>query len=272
MKETKQAHEADPRHDMLAVFEAYRAANDQRLSAVEAKGAADPLLEEKVGRIEAALQARERAARRPALGGAVADASMADERKAAFDGYLRTGVSAGLETKGLSEGVSTSGGYVVTNELERLIERRLAQTSPMRGRRHGADHRLGRVRQARVRRRRHRQLGGRDRRPAGDHGADAGSPQLPRRRPLRQPGRHAGAPGRQPGEPRPVAGRRGETTLSLRRKRPPSWPATAPGSPRAFSAIRRWPTPRRRGGRSDTWAQASRAASRRRTRPTSSWT
>ena len=133
MKETKQAHEADPRTDILAVFEAYRCANDQRLAAVEAKGAADPLLSEKVDRIEAALQQRERAARRPALGAAVADAPQADERKAAFDGYLRTGVSAGLETKGLSEGVSTSGGYVVTSELERLIDRRLAQTSPMRG-------------------------------------------------------------------------------------------------------------------------------------------
>ncbi|CAN5339699.1 phage major capsid protein [soil metagenome] len=133
MKETKQAHAADPRHDMMAVFESYRVANDERLAAVEAKGAADPLLSEKVDRIEAALQSRERAARRPALGGVVSDAPQADERKAAFDGYLRTGLSAGLETKGLSEGISSSGGYVVTAELEQLIDRRLAQTSPMRG-------------------------------------------------------------------------------------------------------------------------------------------
>ena len=124
--------------DVLRLFEAYKAANDERLAAVERK-AADPLLGDKVDRIDAALTAAERRlerigsdARRPSLGAAAAPA-VADERKAAFDGYLRAGTApASLELKGLSEGVSTAGGYVVPPEVERLIERRLAASSPMR--------------------------------------------------------------------------------------------------------------------------------------------
>ena len=127
--------------EVLRLFEAYKAANDERLHAVERK-AADPLLGDKVDRIEAALTAAERRlerlgteGRRPSLGGVVAAAGSgaADERKAAFDGYLRAGTaSAALELKGLSEGVNTAGGYVVPPELERIIDRRLAASSPMR--------------------------------------------------------------------------------------------------------------------------------------------
>lgn len=54
------------------------------------------------------------------------------EEKAAFDGYLKTGASFGLELKaGLSSG-SGSAGYVVPPETERAIERRLMAGSPMR--------------------------------------------------------------------------------------------------------------------------------------------
>lgn len=131
------AAEREAASDVLALFEAYKAANDERLQAVERK-ADDPLLGEKVDRIEAALSAAERRVerlgaetRRPSLGAAVARG--ADERKAAFDGYLRAGAaSPALELKGLSEGVNTAGGYVVPPELERMIDRRLAASSPMR--------------------------------------------------------------------------------------------------------------------------------------------
>ena len=124
--------------EVLALFEAYKSANDERLQAVERK-AADPLLGDKVERIDAALGAAERRlerlgadSRRPSLGAAV-ESRGADERKAAFDGYLRAGaVAAGLELKGLSEGVNTAGGYVVPPDLERVIDRRLAAASPMR--------------------------------------------------------------------------------------------------------------------------------------------
>ncbi|MCA0355997.1 MAG: phage major capsid protein [Proteobacteria bacterium] len=142
MKETKHAASPEARAalaDVLTAFESFKAANDARLAAIETKRA-DVLLEEKVGRIdEAVSRAQERLdrimadLRRPALGGE-APAAHVDERKAAFDRYVKTGETpaALLEAKGLSEGAATAGGYVAPPELERLILRRLAATSPMR--------------------------------------------------------------------------------------------------------------------------------------------
>ena len=143
MKETKQAA-ASPEaraalHEVLAAFEGFKAANDQRLAALETKRV-DVLLEEKVARIDEAVsnaQARlDRVladARRPTLSG---DGKLVvpDERKAAFDRYIKTGETPALllEAKGLSEGVATAGGYVAPPELERQILRRLQATSPMR--------------------------------------------------------------------------------------------------------------------------------------------
>ncbi len=144
MKETKHAA-ADPAaraamHEVMAAFEAFKAANDERLAALEGQRG-DALLEEKVARIDASLQAAQgrmdRAladGRRPALGGEGAKTAVPDERKQAWDGYLKTGRSSALilEAKGLSEGVPTAGGYVAPPETERLIERRLQASSPMR--------------------------------------------------------------------------------------------------------------------------------------------
>ena len=142
MKETKHAASPEARAalaDVLTAFESFKAANDARLSAIETKRA-DVLLEEKVGRIdEAVSRAQDRLDRimadlcRPALGGETPVAKV-DERKAAFDRYVKTGETqpALLELKGLSEGTATAGGYVAPPELERLILRRLAATSPMR--------------------------------------------------------------------------------------------------------------------------------------------
>ena len=124
MKETKHAA-ADPAaraamHDVMAAFEAFKAANDERLNALETKRG-DALLEEKVARIDATLQAAQgrldRAlsdGRRPALAGEGGRVVVADERKQAWDGYLKTGQSSAmiLEAKGLNEGVPTAGGYV----------------------------------------------------------------------------------------------------------------------------------------------------------------
>ncbi|MFZ5670893.1 MAG: phage major capsid protein [Pseudomonadota bacterium] len=144
MKETKHAA-AEPAaraamHEVMAAFEAFKAANDERLAALERRGG-DMLLEEKVARIDAGLQAAQgrldRAlaeGRRPALAASEGRSIVPDERKAAWDGYLKTGAAAmlALEAKGLSEGVPTAGGYVAPPETERLIERRLQMSSPMR--------------------------------------------------------------------------------------------------------------------------------------------
>jgi len=141
MKETKhvagQPGSRAAAHEVMAAFEAFKAANDERLAQLENKRA-DPIIEEKVSRIDSALQAAQGRldrlvsdGRRPAL--AEGRLAVPDERKAAWYGYLKTGAAlAGLEAKSLSEGTPSAGGYVVPPETERLIERRLAMTSPMR--------------------------------------------------------------------------------------------------------------------------------------------
>ncbi len=154
MKETKTAS-ASPEaraalHEMMAAFEAFKGANDARLSEIEKKASADALLEEKVARIDQAVgqaQARlDRAlseSRRPAVEGGLAPSVSAFgrstspdggglEEKSAFEGYVRTGRELGLEVKAGLSSAPTSGGYVVPAETERAIERRLMATSPMR--------------------------------------------------------------------------------------------------------------------------------------------
>ena len=147
MKETKQApaqpEARDAVREVMAAFEAFKGANDARLDEIERKTAADVLLEEKVARIDqavAAAQARlDRAMsqnRRPAIGGEAAETVSAPEAKAAWDGYLKTGhsphLAAGLEVKAGLSTASNSAGYVVPEQTERAIERRLMAGSPMR--------------------------------------------------------------------------------------------------------------------------------------------
>jgi len=148
MKETKQApgtpEARAAMHEMMAAFEAFKGANDARLDEIERKASADMLLEEKVARIDQAVgQAQARLdrvvseGRRPELGatpsvGFAATSPMKGEEKSAFDGYLKTGQSFGLELKAGLSTASNSAGYVVPEQTERAIERRLMAGSPMR--------------------------------------------------------------------------------------------------------------------------------------------
>ncbi len=136
MKEMKQAAaSAEVRaalHEVLATFEAFKAANDARIDAVERKQG-DGLLEDKLERIEGALQAAEgrlnrlmSAKARPAI----EEGQAVSEGKAAWDGYLRSG-RLGIELKsGIAS--SSGSGVLAPIETESFIERRLAQISPMR--------------------------------------------------------------------------------------------------------------------------------------------
>lgn len=135
-------------HEMMAAFEAFKGANDARLDEIEKKASADVLLEEKVARIDAAVGAAQARldrvvseGRRPELGLAPSVSAFGRatspgggglEAKAAFDGYLKTGASFGLELKAGLSSASNSAGYVVPPETERAIERRLMAGSPMR--------------------------------------------------------------------------------------------------------------------------------------------
>ncbi len=120
---------------LLAEFEAFKAANDERLSTIET-GREDTLLEEKVARIDKALTDTKSALDRLAMSAA---APVGDEATHAvpkgWSAYLRSGDERGvsrLDTKSLNEGTETQGGYLAPPELDRLIEARLLAASPMR--------------------------------------------------------------------------------------------------------------------------------------------
>ncbi|WP_374115017.1 phage major capsid protein [Ancylobacter mangrovi] len=129
--------------EFMGAFEAFKDANDLRLSELERRGV-DAVTADKVERINAALDTQKSLidelvlkARRPSLGGSadlISDLA-AREHKSAFDAYVRHGETAGLkrlEAKALSAGTPADGGYVVPSETEREIGKRLAALSPIR--------------------------------------------------------------------------------------------------------------------------------------------
>lgn len=126
--------------ELMRIFDAYKETNDERLAGIE-RGRADPLMEEKLDRINTDLNRRIDAitlkGARPALAreGVVARTHDAIEHKAAFDAYVRHGESGGLralEVKALSVGSNPDGGYLVPPEVEREVGRRLSLISPIR--------------------------------------------------------------------------------------------------------------------------------------------
>lgn len=120
--------------DMLAAFEAYKQANDTRLSEIEARGSADPLTSERLARIDRRLEALSLKAAQPASA-AGETGTEPRERNEAWQRYLRSGDDSGiarLDTKSLNTGTDEQGGYVAPPELDRMIEARLQKASPMR--------------------------------------------------------------------------------------------------------------------------------------------
>jgi HK97 family phage major capsid protein len=133
--------------EMMRTFDAFKAANDERIAQVERR-APDVLQEEKVARIDAVLDAQVRRldeltlkSARPQLGVSTPGLERAmgpassREHKAAFDSYMRSGEAAhlrALETKAMSIGTPGDGGYLVPEEVEREIGKRLAAISPIR--------------------------------------------------------------------------------------------------------------------------------------------
>ncbi|MEZ5937561.1 MAG: phage major capsid protein [Hyphomonadaceae bacterium] len=126
--------------EINVAFEALKEANDARLDEIERRGTADPVLDEKLAKIERTLDRQQSAVdrlaleqARPALG---EDPRKGDpEHKSAWGAYLRKGDDSGLarlDLKALTQGTESQGGYVAPPELDRLIEARLMQASPMR--------------------------------------------------------------------------------------------------------------------------------------------
>jgi HK97 family phage major capsid protein len=129
--------------ELAAAFAAFKETNETRLGQIEGRLGVDVLTEEKLARIDAALDAArtrldrislERA--RPPLGQPAGRVEApAREHKAAFDLYVRAGESTGLkhlEGKALSSGSGPDGGYLVPDTIERTVLMRLGQVSPIR--------------------------------------------------------------------------------------------------------------------------------------------
>ena len=145
--ETKAIHEPDlggAFDDFLTSFEAFKQANDERLDQIE-KRSADILTEHKVDRISKALDDQQSAldrlivkSRRPGLGEGLNAAPLsahAMDHKSAFDRYVRAGVDQDLrqlEEKAMSIGSDPDGGYLVPEQVEAEVGKRLAAVSPIR--------------------------------------------------------------------------------------------------------------------------------------------
>lgn len=116
-------------------FQGFKAANDERLAQLESKGALDPLVEEKVNRLNEAVdraQSRlsrlETAAKRPSFT-QVPESDTGE--KTAFFSYVRKGME-GIEQKSLTSLNDASGGYLIPPSMLDKIHATMAVTSPMR--------------------------------------------------------------------------------------------------------------------------------------------
>lgn len=144
--ETKSAPEAVAAvDDLMRAFEAYKEINDDRLSELERRGAADVVTTDKLARLDRELDEQKRIVdalalkdARPQLGRASAAGPRSPaslQHKAAFDGYVRKGDPGrlrDLESKALTVGSDPDGGYLVPPETEAAVNRALSTLSPIR--------------------------------------------------------------------------------------------------------------------------------------------
>ena len=122
---------------LMGAFEEFKRTNEGRLGELERRGAADVLTEEKLGRLNLALDNAKAAIDRANLerarprleasGPAGGRPDAGDEYKDAFAAYVKRG-----EEKALSVGVPGDGGYLVPSETDTEITRLMAALSPIR--------------------------------------------------------------------------------------------------------------------------------------------
>lgn len=151
--------------DINTSFEALKEANDARLTELEGKSASDPLLDDKITKIEASVQAAQDVADQAVLAQKrnariVTDANgeqidldqkardwgkavgLRDEMnhdsltayKSTFNSYLRKGdqIMGSDEYKALSVGSDPDGGYTVHPDMSGAMSKKIFDTSPMR--------------------------------------------------------------------------------------------------------------------------------------------
>ncbi|WP_062208180.1 phage major capsid protein [Aureimonas sp. AU12] len=129
--------------EFMQAFDAFREANDDRLSQIEKRMGADVLTEEKAERISRAMDEQEKRIERlalkslrPPVGGPnEATNASPSEHRTAFESYVRGGDETRLrrlEEKAMSGLTGADGGFLVPSETEAEIGRRLAAVSPIR--------------------------------------------------------------------------------------------------------------------------------------------
>jgi len=141
---------------LKTAFEAFKSANDERIKQIETKGAADPLLEDKVnkanaevGKLQEQIKSIGAAQNRlPQNVGGQATKAYTPEETAhakAFKSFMRRGNEAGLqdaeikafnaaypEAKSMSEGSDPDGGYLVPTDTSGRIVQRIFESSEIR--------------------------------------------------------------------------------------------------------------------------------------------
>jgi HK97 family phage major capsid protein len=117
-------------------FESFKETNDLRLKSLEKKQPVDPLVEEKLIKINDVLDKTsqrlgrlEASAKRPFV--SVKEESMSYQNTAFFD-YIRKGIENGLEQKSLSSENDSVGGYLIPDQTEQTIQSTLKTLSPLR--------------------------------------------------------------------------------------------------------------------------------------------
>lgn len=125
--------------DLSRTFEEFKGANEERLKSIENKGSVDPLLQEKMERIESSLDAAETRfkrleafSNRPRL--ETTETPFCAHHHAFMD-YVRKGLDASLldiEQKSLSTSPDRDGGYLVPSHLHDRLYATLQSSSVMR--------------------------------------------------------------------------------------------------------------------------------------------
>lgn len=128
--------------EFMEAFEAFKETNDARLGEIEQKLTSDVVTRDKMDRISRAMDEQKKVLdqlalkkARPPLGRTASVGAEITEHKAAFEQYIRRGDEAGLreiEAKAMSSGSGADGGYLVPDETDSAIGRRLSVVSPIR--------------------------------------------------------------------------------------------------------------------------------------------
>lgn len=127
-------------------FKEFRDTNDQRIADLASKGAVDTLIEEKLTKVNDAMDAQQKAIdamlldmKRPQIHTDAKGVRMTDDEvkhRDAFDGFMRKGADEGLadlQVKALSVGVNADGGFAVPKVIDSAVYSLAADISPIRG-------------------------------------------------------------------------------------------------------------------------------------------